>query len=95
MHGNAMAASQIWLNMSPDDRIKFSRGEGIAPDASQAENTKRQIMNHYEREMQDQNEGGQQVSIPAEQSVPTPLGQALQSLPQNSGSYSPPQQQGN
>jgi hypothetical protein len=30
-HGNAPAASQIWLSMSPEDRIKFSRGEGITP----------------------------------------------------------------
>jgi hypothetical protein len=29
--GNAPAASQIWLSMSPEDRVKFSRGEGIAP----------------------------------------------------------------
>ncbi len=29
--GNAPAASQIWLSMSPKDRVKFSRGEGITP----------------------------------------------------------------
>ena len=29
--GNAPAANQIWLNMSPEDRVKFSRGEGITP----------------------------------------------------------------
>jgi len=29
--GNAPAASQIWLSMSPEDRVKFSRGEGITP----------------------------------------------------------------
>lgn len=29
--GNAPEATQIWLHMSLDDRIKFSRGEGIAP----------------------------------------------------------------
>jgi hypothetical protein len=30
-HGNAPAASQIWLTMSPEDRVKFNRGEGITP----------------------------------------------------------------
>ncbi len=29
MRGNSMQASQLWLNMSPDDRMKFARGEGI------------------------------------------------------------------
>lgn len=87
MHGNAMAASQIWLNMTPEDRLKFSRGEGIAPDPAQAEDAKRQILNHYESEMQ--GEAGE-ASAPMEQSVPTPLGQALQSLPQTSGSSLPP-----
>ena len=92
LHGNAMAASQIWLNMSPEDRLKFSRGEGISPDPSQAEDTRRQILNHYESEMQGE---GTAASAPMEQSIPTPLGQTLQSLPQTSGSYSPPPQDGN
>jgi len=29
--GNAAEASQIWLTMTPDDRDKFRRGEGISP----------------------------------------------------------------
>ena len=32
MRGNAMQASQIWLNMSPDDRMKFARGQGFKRD---------------------------------------------------------------
>ena len=26
MRGNSMQASQMWLNMSPEDRMKFARG---------------------------------------------------------------------
>jgi hypothetical protein len=29
--GNGPMASQIWLSMSPEDRLKFNRGEGITP----------------------------------------------------------------
>jgi hypothetical protein len=29
--GNAAQASQLWLSMSEKDRLKFKRGEGIAP----------------------------------------------------------------
>ncbi len=29
--GNAAEASHIWLSMSPKDRMKFSRGEGLKP----------------------------------------------------------------
>jgi hypothetical protein len=29
--GNGPAATQIWLAMSPEDRLKFNRGEGITP----------------------------------------------------------------
>ncbi len=89
MHGNAMAASQIWLNMSPEDRVKFTRGEGISPDPAEAENAKRQILQHYQSEMEEGE--GTAASAPMEQNIPTPLGQALQSLPEVSGSSPPPQ----
>jgi hypothetical protein len=29
--GEGPRASQLWLKMSPEDRVKFSRGEGITP----------------------------------------------------------------
>ncbi len=29
--GNSAEASQIWLTMTPDDREKFRRGEGLSP----------------------------------------------------------------
>ncbi len=38
--GNSAQASQIWLGMTPDDRDKFRRGEGMTPAASSDEVTK-------------------------------------------------------
>src|SRR5258708_8542831 len=32
--GNSAQASQLWLQMTPDQRAKFERGEGIRPSAS-------------------------------------------------------------
>lgn len=89
MHGNAMAASQIWLNMSPEDRLKFSRGEGVSPDSSQAEEAKRQIMNHYADEA-----AAPENTETEQQTIRTPLGQSLQNLPElQGGSTAPPPMQ--
>ncbi|HEY6395293.1 MAG TPA: hypothetical protein VIX12_07720 [Candidatus Binataceae bacterium] len=44
--GNGAEASQIWLQMSPDDRVKFSRSEGMAPQSSPDE-IKKRVMEHY------------------------------------------------
>ena len=38
--GNPAEASQIWLTMTPDDRDKFRRGEGMTPAASSEEVTR-------------------------------------------------------
>jgi hypothetical protein len=35
--GNSAQASQIWLGMTPDDRDKFRRGEGLTPAVSSDE----------------------------------------------------------
>ena len=51
MRGNSMQASQVWLNMSPENRMKFARGEGIKPDDSSGKDAQQQIMNHYRDEM--------------------------------------------
>lgn len=32
--GNAAQANRLWLEMSPADRLKFNRGEGIRPAVS-------------------------------------------------------------
>jgi len=38
--GNSAQASQIWLGMTPDDRDKFRRGEGMTPAVSSDEVTR-------------------------------------------------------
>jgi len=38
--GNPAEASQIWLAMTPSDRDKFRRGEGVTPAVSSEEVTK-------------------------------------------------------
>ena len=38
--GNSAQASQIWLGMTPDDRDKFRRGEGMTPAVSSDEISK-------------------------------------------------------
>lgn len=35
--GNSAQASQIWLQMSPEERIKFERGQGLQPAQSPKE----------------------------------------------------------
>src|SRR5579872_932425 len=73
MRGNSMEASQVWLHMSPDDRMKFARGEGITPDKqSTQKDVQQMLMNHAN----DSSEG----SSSAEQ-MPTPLGASLKQLP--------------
>ncbi len=76
MRGNSMQASQIWLNMSPEDRLKFSRGEGIKPDTASQENVKQQIINHYQQQL-----GlGPSTAEEMEQQIPTSLGASLENL---------------
>ncbi|HXN86177.1 MAG TPA: hypothetical protein VN867_08900, partial [Candidatus Binataceae bacterium] len=74
MRGNSMQASQVWLNMSQEDRMKFSRGEGIKPDDTAAKDAQQQIMNHYKDET---GEEGPSNAEEMEQQMPTPLGASL------------------
>ena len=75
MRGNSMQASQMWLNMSPEDRLKFARGEGFAPDqAEQKKDVQQMLMNHY----QNQTDGGGEQT---QEQMPTPLGASLKDLP--------------
>lgn len=85
MRGNAMQASQIWLNMSPDDRMKFARGQGFKRDESAQKDAQQKIMNHYQNEAGEGSGGSEQM----QQQVPTPLGASLKDLPAASKSYSP------
>lgn len=86
MRGDAMRASRVWRRMSPEDRLKFSRGEGIAPDPGAKEAVKREILNRYQSELQ----GGPSGAGEAERQIPTPLGAGLRALSPLSGGASPP-----
>jgi redox-sensitive bicupin YhaK (pirin superfamily) len=86
MRGNSMQASQVWLNMSPEDRMKFARGEGIQPDQTEEKKDVQQMLtNHYDN----QSEEGPSNAEQMEEQMPTPLGASLKNLPSPSGSPSP------
>jgi hypothetical protein len=48
--GQSAQASQIWLNMSPEDRIKWATSQGVSPSVS-PEDVKNQVMKHYSDKM--------------------------------------------
>ncbi len=72
-----MQASQLWLNMSPDDRMKFARGEGFTPDDSTKKDVQQMMMNHYEN----QSGEGPSTAEQMEEQMPTSLGTSLKQLP--------------
>ena len=76
MRGNSMQASQVWLNMSPKDRLKFARGEGIKPDDSAKKDVQQMITNHYENQSGEASGTAEQI----EEQTPTPLGASLKQL---------------
>lgn len=77
MRGNSMEASQVWLHMSPDDRMKFARGEGITPDKqSRQKDVQQMLMNHANESSE-----GSSKAEQMEEQMPTPLGASLQQLP--------------
>jgi hypothetical protein len=83
MRGNSMEASHLWLTMSPEDRIKFARGEGFSGDKNSQDEVKRQVLNHYEDQMK-----GPSNAEEMEEQIPTPLGASLQQLPSQSSAPS-------
>lgn len=86
MRGNSMQASQVWLNMSPEDRMKFARGEGFQPDQSgQKKDVQQMLTNHYANQSGEGSSNAEQT----EEQMPTPLGASLKDLPTASGSSSP------
>ena len=76
MRGNSMQASQVWLQMSPEDRMKFARGEGFAPDEASKKDAQQMMMNHYEEKA-----SGNSGADSTQEQMPTPLGASLQQLP--------------
>jgi hypothetical protein len=76
-HGHSAEASQIWLNMSEEDRLKWAHSEGVAPSAS-PEEVKKRVIQHYEDEM---GEGENDTSESIEQVSPELGGAGIQNLP--------------
>ena len=77
MRGNSMEASQVWLHMSPDDRMKFARGEGIKPDKQSTQKDVQQMMMNHANESSEGPSNAEQM----EEQMPTPLGASLKQLP--------------
>lgn len=74
--GRSAQASQIWLNMSPQDRLKWDTGQGIKPSAS-PEEVKKRVMQHYMGQMNGQI-GKQDETI---ENLTPNMGGGLQELP--------------
>lgn len=83
--GNAAQASQIWLNMSADDRTKWMEGQGFAAGASSADLNK-QIAEHYQNETMNPEGGPQKVEV----GNPSVGGSGLQQLKSLSAPQAPP-----
>jgi hypothetical protein len=83
--GNAAQASQLWLKMTPADRIKFERGQGIQPAMSPKE-MQQEVMRRAAEEA-----SGQDADAGAEApTVIAPTGGALGDLPKYLNDSSPP-----
>jgi hypothetical protein len=71
--GNSAQASQIWLHMSPEQRVMFERGQGLQP----AQSPKQVQMEVMRRALEEAN-GEEPEQAPAT----PPLGGALGNLPE-------------
>lgn len=74
-HGHSAEASQIWLQMSPEDREKWARSEGVSPQES-PDQVKKQVMQHYQSEIE-AGSGGNEIITP----TPPQGGAGLENLP--------------
>ena len=83
--GNAAQASHLWLTMSPEDRMKFERGQDVRPSVSPQE-VRHAINEHDADQAGDGNSEPTQVEM-------SPGGAGLQDLPsylnQSGGAASP------
>ena len=73
--GRTGDANQIWLNMTPEDRLKFQTGQGMTQEAN-PEEIKQKITQHYQDQMGSDADPGASI----EQTTPD-LGGSLQNLP--------------
>lgn len=72
--GNAAQASQIWLKMTPEERLKFERGQDIRPSVSPQE-VQHAVADHYANQAGDEDDSApKQVEL-------GPQGGGLQDLP--------------
>jgi redox-sensitive bicupin YhaK (pirin superfamily) len=85
MRGNSMQASQIWLNMSADDRMKFARGEGVTPDEESTKKNIEQMMTNHQNQSGEGPSNAEQI----EEQMPTPLGASIRDLPTTTQSSAP------
>jgi hypothetical protein len=85
--GNAPQASQIWLQMSPEDRSNLAHGIGVTPKAT-PEEVNKLLMQHQQEEAEHGGEatGGGEATQSPEIVVPGGAGGSLLDLP----SYAPP-----
>jgi hypothetical protein len=75
--GESAQATQIWLSMSPEDKIKFAHGEGMQP-GTKPEDVKKLVLQHYEN----QAEGAQGTGEGTIEGLNSNIGGAgLQNLP--------------
>jgi hypothetical protein len=74
--GNSAQASQIWLNMSPEQRVEFERGQGIQPAMSPKEMQQDVMRRVMERASDDESDQ------PADETISPPSGGGLNDLPQ-------------
>jgi hypothetical protein len=72
--GNAAEASQIWLRMTPEERLKFERGQDIRPSVV-PQQVQRAIAEHYANQEDDEGDSApKQIEL-------GPHGGGLQDLP--------------
>jgi hypothetical protein len=72
--GNAAQASQLWLHMTPEQRMEFERGQDIRPTVSPKE-VQRAVIEHYAAHAEDDDN-----SAPTQLQL-APQGGGLQNLP--------------
>lgn len=72
--GNAAQASQLWLHMTPEQRLEFERGQNIRPSVSPKE-VQRAVVQHYADQI-----GNDDGSAPTPLNL-APQGGGLQDLP--------------
>ncbi|HUY18001.1 MAG TPA: hypothetical protein VMV15_02135 [Candidatus Binataceae bacterium] len=62
--GNSAQASQIWLQMGPEERVKFERGQGLQP-AQSPKQMKQEVMRRAMEESADDGSDAQSSTTPA------------------------------